>query len=294
LPTRPAMTNAAPHQTRLVGLRSRKHIVPFSLVRPTTVAEACAAMQAAGRTAFMAGGLDLIDRMKSGEAFDRVIFLDAIAPLRGIRRVDGRIVIGALTTHADVGRSDVLASAVPSLSALWREIANPRVRHTGTLGGNLMSGLPHYDAGPALLALAAEATLSTSAGSRTISIDALADHRGALLESVAFRAAPALHLLADRSLHPMLSVYLGASSADGELLAARVTVGCAHAQAPAVDLPVAGKPLQTIADNAADLARAVVSEVPPPIDDGLASGSYRRRMMEVLIRRLLVRLGATA
>jgi carbon-monoxide dehydrogenase medium subunit len=290
------MTNAAPltDRTRLVGLRSRKHILPFSLVRPTTVAEACAAMQAGGRAAFMAGGLDLIDRMKNGDAFDHVIFLDAIAPLHGIRRVDGRVVIGALATHADVERSDVLASVVPGLSALWREIANPRVRHTGTLGGNLMSGLPHYDAGPVLLALAAEATLSTSAGSRTISIDALADHRGALLESVAFRAAPALHLLADRSLHPMLSVYLGASSADGELLAARVTVGCAYAQAPAVDLPVAGKPLQTIADNAADLARAVVGEVPPPIDDGLASGSYRHRMMEVLIRRLLVRLGATA
>jgi carbon-monoxide dehydrogenase medium subunit len=289
------MTNAAPHQTRLVGLRSRKHILPFSLIRPTTVAEACAAMQAGGRTAFMAGGLDLIDRMKSGEAFDRVIFLDAIAPLHGIRRLDGRIVIGALATHAEVGRSDALASVVPGLSALWHEIANPRVRHTGTLGGNLMSGLPHYDAGPALLALAAEATLSTSAGSRsTISIDALADHRGALLESVAFRVAPALHLLADRSLHPMLSVYLGASSADGQLLTARVTVGCAYTQAPAVDLPVAGKPLRTIADNAADLARAVVGEVPPPIGDGLASGSYRRRMMEVLIRRLLVRLGATA
>jgi carbon-monoxide dehydrogenase medium subunit len=290
------MTNAAPltDQTRLVGLRSRKHILPFSLVKPTTVAEACAAMQAGGRTAFMAGGLDLIDRMKSGEAFDRVIFLDAIAPLHGIRRVDGRIVIGALTTHADVGRSDALASAVPGLSALWREIANPRVRHTGTLGGNLMSGLPHYDAGPALLALAAEATLSTSAGSRTISVDALADHRSALLECVALRAAPALHLLADRSLHPALSVYLGASSADGVLITGRIAIGCAYARALALDLPVAGTPLRNIANNGADLARAAMGELPPPMDDGLASGSYRHRMMEVLIRRLLVRLGATA
>jgi aerobic carbon-monoxide dehydrogenase medium subunit len=290
------MTNVAilTDQTTLVGLRSRKHILPFSLVRPTTVAEACTTMRAGGRAAFMAGGLDLIDRMKNGEAFDRVIFLDDITPLHGIQRVDGRIVIGALATHADVGRSDVLASAVPGLSALWREIANPRVRHTGTLGGNLMAGLPHYDAAPALLALGAEATLSTSASSRTISIDALADHRGALLESVAFRAAPALHLLADRSLHPTLSVYLGASSANGVLIAARIGVGCAYARALAVDLPVDGKPLPRIADNAADLACAVIGGLPPPMDDGLASGSYRSRVMEVLIRRLLVRLGATA
>ena len=141
------MTNPAipTYQTRLVGLHSRKHILPFSLLRPTTKAEACAAMQGGGRAAFMAGGLDLIDRMKGGEAFDRVIFLGAITPLHGIRRIDGRIIIGALATHADVQASDVLAHAVPDLTALWREIANPRVSYAGTLGGNLMSDMHHYD-----------------------------------------------------------------------------------------------------------------------------------------------------
>jgi CO/xanthine dehydrogenase FAD-binding subunit len=184
---------------------------------------------------------------------------------------------------------------VPGLSALWREIANPRVRYAGTIGGNLMSGLPHYDAAPALLALGAEATLSTGAGDpRIVGIDALTGHRGALLENVAFSVAPGIHLLADRSLHPMLSVYLGASSANGLLLAARIAIGCAYARARAVELPVAGKPLRAIADNAADLARIVIGELPVPIEDGLASGSYRRRMIEVLIRRLLVRLGASA
>lgn len=280
----------------LVGLRSRKHIVPFDLMRPTTVEEACAAMREGPRAAFMAGGIDLIDRMKSGEAFDRVVFLDRLAALHGIRRANGKIVIGALTTHADIAHSEVLADAVPDLPALWCGIANPRVRHAGTIGGNLMSGLPHYDAAPALLALAAEATLSGGAGGpRAVAIDALPDHRGALLESIAFDEAPALHLIADRSLHPTLSIYLGArSSAQGEVHAARIAVGCAYARPVAVDLPVAGKPLQTCATDAADLARAVAGELPAPIEDGLASQQYRRRMIEVLVRRLLVRLGARA
>lgn len=289
-----ATTGSGPN--RLVGLRSRKHIAPFELVRPATVQEAHTAMQTGPRTAFMAGGLDLIDRMKSGDAFDRVVFLEGVATLRGIRRAGGKIVIVALASHAEVAHSEVLAAAVPDFVALWRGIANPRVRLAGTIGGNLMSGLPHYDAAPALLALDARATLSDDAGgSRTVAIDALADHHGALLESIAFDEAPVLHLLADRSLHPTLSIYLAArASAQGELHAARVAVGCAYARPVAVDLPVAGKTLQTCAGNAAELAQAVAGALPAPIEDGVASRQYRRRMIEVFVRRLLVRLGARA
>ena len=49
---------------------------------------------------------------------------------------------------------------IPDLATLWREIANPRVRHTGTVGGNIMSRQPHYDAMPALMALGATATIA--------------------------------------------------------------------------------------------------------------------------------------
>lgn len=285
-----------PDHNALVGLRSRKHIAPFSLIRPKTIDEACAAMQAGGSAAFMAGGLDLIDRMKHGETFERVIFLRDIAALHGIHCDDGRIIIGALATHADVKGSAVLAKAAPGLPSLWDQIANPRVRQTGTVGGNLMSGLPHYDVAPALLALGAQARLATGAGDEcTVGIDALADQRGALLQSVSFDTAHALHLMAERSLHPALSVYLGARlSASAALLSARIAIGCAYARPHAIDLPVEGRSLRAVAGAAADLAGAAVDTLPAPIDDGLASSSYRRRMIAVLIRRLLVRLGATA
>jgi aerobic carbon-monoxide dehydrogenase medium subunit len=290
------MSDAAPVQDRpaLVGLRSRKHIAPFVLERPTTVAEAHAARRTAPRAVFMAGGIDLIDRMKSGEAFDHVVYLDGIASLHGITRISDRVVIGALATHADIEASGVLRDAVPGLPALWREIANPRVRHAGTIGGNLMSGLPHYDAAPALLALGAEATLSNANGFRAVAIDAIGKHPSPLLESLSFAAAPTTHLLADRSLHPILSVYLGAKlSETGTLVSACVAIGCAFPQPRAVDLPVIGKPVRAIADDAGSLADIVVAALPPPIADGLASSTYRRRMIAVLARRLLIRLGAS-
>ncbi len=280
-------------QSALFGLRSRKHIPSFALLRPASAEQAVAAALPEGRSAFMAGGLDLIDRMKTGIAYDRLIFLDGIASLKGIRRAEGKIVIGALATHAEIARSDVLVAAAPGLCALWRDIANPRIRATGTIGGNLMSGLPHYDAAPALLALGAEAMLRTASGVLTVGIDRLPDHRDALLECIGIHDDRPVHLLADRSLHPTLTIYLAASLQEREVRAARIVVGCAYARPLAIDLAVAGMPLPAIAAAAADIARAAVDALPAAmLSDGVASPAYRRRMFTVLVRRLLVRLGA--
>jgi aerobic carbon-monoxide dehydrogenase medium subunit len=286
-------TAIATDAIRCVGLRSRKHIAPFSLIRPTTVSAACAAHRMMGRNTFMAGGLDLVDRMKYGEAFDRVIFLDGVAALHGIRKSDTQIIIGALTTHAQIVRSDVLMRIVPDLPALWADIANPRVRHTGTIGGNLMSGLPHYDAAPAFLALDAMATVSRGTARRTVGMGALLAHENELLESVTIKTAPITHLLTDRSLHPIVSLYVATRSSEtGELISARIAVGCAYARPAMVDLPIANNSLHDVANNAGHLARYVLERLSAPIEDKLASSHYRRRMIEVVTRRLLVRLGA--
>jgi carbon-monoxide dehydrogenase medium subunit len=282
-------------QSNLTGLRSRKHIHPFDLLCPANPAEAIGMALPDGRSAFMAGGVDLIDQTKSGKTFERVILLDGISAMKAIRREGGRIVIGALTTHAEIAHSDLLGEIAPDLVTLWRTIANPRVRYAGTIGGNLMSGQPHYDAAPALLALAAEATLHTAAGVRTIGIDRLANHPGALLDSISIAATPPLRLLADRSLHPALSVYLGARVDRGELVTARVAVGCVCERPVAVDLPLGGEPVLGLAAKAGEIVRTVAAALPAEmIDDGLASVAYRRRMCDVLIHRLIVRLGAQA
>jgi carbon-monoxide dehydrogenase medium subunit len=99
-------------------------------------------------------------------------------------------------------------------------------------------------------------------------------------------------LLADRSLHPIVSVYLGACIDSGTVRSARIVAGCAHAQAVMIGLPVAGAPVASLGSDAGDLARLVAGALPEPINDGLASGSYRRRMVEVLARRLLIKLGS--
>ena len=278
----------------LVGLRSRKHIPSFDLVRPASVEEACRALAAPGRNIVMAGGLDLIDRLKGGESVDQIVHLADVRELAGIRRDGNTIAIGALTTHAQLADSTMLADLLPDFTAIWRTIANPRVRSAGTLGGNVMSAAPHYDAWPALLALGAEALVFDRSGSPTsVELPALHDRDDSILGQIRIRAvSPHRRLLADRSLHPIVSVYLGAGIDNGTVRSARIVAGCAHAQAVMTELPVAGTSVASLGSDAGDLARAAAGSMPEPISDGLASGSYRRRMIEVLARRLLIKLGS--
>jgi carbon-monoxide dehydrogenase medium subunit len=274
----------------LIGLRSRKHIVPFDLVRPDNIAACLARMAEGKRSVLMAGGLDLIDRMKSGEAYDTVVSLSGIPDLKGIHTEGDTIRVGALTTHAALSRDPIIEESLPDLARLWREIANPRVRHTGTVGGNLMSGLPHYDAMPALMALGATATIASPAnGTQQVALDELPGSR-ALLVNIAIPAAGA-RLVADRSLHPSVAVYAGATIAAGTIMTLRVAIGGAFARARAVTLPAQNIPQASLGTQAAAFARMVTDALPEPLTDGFASGGYRRRMIGVLTRRSLVRLG---
>jgi aerobic carbon-monoxide dehydrogenase medium subunit len=278
----------------LVGLRSRKHIPPFELVRPTSIEEACEALSGAACSALMAGGIDLIDRLKNGEAIDRVVHLAGIRELHGIHRDADAVTVGALTTHAEVAGSSTLAGLLPGLAEIWRGIANPRIRYTGTVGGNLMSGMAHYDAPPALMALGASAVAADRLGSiSTVDISGLGGRNDIILQGIRIPVAPfRRRLFAERSLHPTISLYLGAEIEDGTIRSARIAVGCAYPRSLVADPPLAGMQVAALGADAAAVARAVTQTLPEPMSDGLASGSYRRRMIEVLTRRLLIKLGS--
>ncbi len=145
----------------------------FSLSRPSTLPEAIAAHAAAdGDAAYLAGGTELLQVMKMGFAqFGTLIDLKAIEDLRGVEVTgDGRLRIGAATTHRTIERSTVVRDHVPALARLETAVANVRVRNTGTIGGNLAFAEPHSDPATFLLACRATVELAGAEGRRELGI----------------------------------------------------------------------------------------------------------------------------
>ena len=121
--------------------------------RATSVADAAAALARTGGKA-LAGGQSLVGAMKLRLANPgTVVDLSGIAELKGIKKEGETVVIGALTTHAEVASSAAVKQAIPALAALAEGIGDRQVRNRGTIGGSLANNDPAADYPAAVLAL---------------------------------------------------------------------------------------------------------------------------------------------
>lgn len=145
---------------------------PFEYHVPKTLAEAsqlAARFGAEGK--ILAGGHSLVPMMKLRLASPKhLIDLGRIADLSYIREEDGKIQVGALTTHYKIESSDLLKSKCPLLPETAREIGDVQVRNKGTMGGSLAHSDPAGDWPAAVLALDAEIQAVSESGERWIPV----------------------------------------------------------------------------------------------------------------------------
>ncbi len=270
--------------------RSRKLIPEFRVLRPRSAAEAAALQAGNADAAFMAGGIDLINRLKFGAGIATVVHLGAVPGLRDIAETEQGLMIGAGVTHLELEESPLIRARLPTLAETWSTVANIRIRVKGTVGGNVMARDPGYDLAPALMAAGARlAFVGCDGATRRVDAAALTDVAGrpvaqpGLLTTIELPDPARLKLALDRTLRPILSLALGLDVADGRVRGGRVAFGCAFSAPFVVAVPIdAGPP--------AAIARAVATMLPDPVSDRHASAAYRRRMAEVLLRRNLVAL----
>jgi aerobic carbon-monoxide dehydrogenase medium subunit len=130
----------------------------FEYHRPTSVADAVSLLKGAGDGVLMAGGMTLIPTLKQRLASPSdVVDLGAIGDLRRIFVDRGSdLVIGALTSHAEVAESNDVRSMIPALAKLADGIGDPQVRNRGTIGGSIANNDPAADYPAAVLALKAK------------------------------------------------------------------------------------------------------------------------------------------
>jgi carbon-monoxide dehydrogenase medium subunit len=143
----------------------------FDYTAPESLADAIAALGGdAEEIKVLAGGQSLIPVLKLRLAAPNLIVdIGKIDDLRGISDAGDAVVIGALTTHDEVANSSVVAEHAVVLGKAAQTVADPQVRHRGTLGGALVHADPAGDLPAPILALDAELVIAGAGGERTVS-----------------------------------------------------------------------------------------------------------------------------
>jgi aerobic carbon-monoxide dehydrogenase medium subunit len=142
----------------------------FDYTAPTSVDEAIRALHDAGEDGkVMAGGQSLMPVLRLRLAApSMVVDLSRVDGLSGVREDGDALVIGAMTTHHDVVHDALVRQHAPLLARTAKTVADPQIRHRGTLGGSLAHADPAGDLGAAVLALDAELVIAGMDGRRTV------------------------------------------------------------------------------------------------------------------------------
>lgn len=142
----------------------------FDYVRPTTVEEAVRALADGGEDAkVLAGGQSLLPLLRMRLAFpELVVDVGRVQELSGVAEDGDTLVIGAMTTHHDVIGDPLVRRHAGLLAAATATVADPAVRHRGTLGGSLAHADPAGDLPAVVLAMDVELVAAGPRGRRVI------------------------------------------------------------------------------------------------------------------------------
>jgi aerobic carbon-monoxide dehydrogenase medium subunit len=143
----------------------------FDYVRPASLPEAISALADGGEDAkVIAGGQSLLPLLRLRLAYPSLLVdTGGLAELRGVSDAGDALVIGAGTTHYQVTRDPLIAAHCGLLAQATGMVADPAIRHRGTLGGSLVHGDPAGDLPAVVLALDAVLLATGPAGAREIS-----------------------------------------------------------------------------------------------------------------------------
>jgi carbon-monoxide dehydrogenase medium subunit len=233
-----------------------------------------------------------------------LISLDLLSSLAGVRgETDGALSVGALTTMAVLAHEKVVQARIGALADAAGRMGSPQVRNRATYGGNLCNARPCADSAPPTLVFDATLTLRSLRGAREVPAGEFITGPGQtvrrpdeLLERILFSSQPKFTGSAYQVVTNRKAVEITITSA-----AARLTLDgvggpirearlCLASVAPTpVRAPTAERVLTSQLPSPelfAKAAQAAVSDC-RPIDDLRGSASYRRWLVELLVRRAL-------
>jgi carbon-monoxide dehydrogenase medium subunit len=274
----------------------------FDYVAPATVDDAVAALAQAGEDAkVIAGGQSLMPVLRLRLAAPTTLVdLNRIDELRGVREDGDSLVIGAMTTYYNLLRNPLVSTHALLLAEATRTVADPQIRHRGTLGGNLAHADPAGDLSAPVLALDATLTAAGPSGRRSIpASEFFVDYFTTALQPdeilteirVPKHTGWAAHYEKMNRVAQAWSIVAVAATVDvdgGVIRQARIAL------TNMASVPVRARGVEeALVGQAAseDLIRAAAEhavEGVDPMTDGNADADYRSHLAKVLTRRAVV------
>jgi carbon-monoxide dehydrogenase medium subunit len=277
----------------------------FDLVTARDSGHAVALLAEHGASAkILAGGTDLLVELKSASHTPQVVIdISRAEDLKVIALTDGGLSIGALVTHTEIMRSPLIRGMFPALADAAHTIGAVQTRNLGTLGGNLVTGVPSMDSGPTLIALDALVTVAGSAGRRQMPLaeffvgprKTVLKPNELLVEIVIPKrnlGKPAHFLKSGLRKGQALALVNVAASlwVDWDkhvFVAPRIALGAVAPiviRTPQAEAYLEGRAISP--DAMAEAGRIAVADA-KPISDFRASAEYRRDLIAVLTKRAL-------
>jgi xanthine dehydrogenase small subunit len=258
----------------------------------------------------VAGGTDLLVQITGelGEPPDRVLDIWHLDELRGIRVESNALVLGALTTYAELRRSPLIAEFLPAFAEAAATIGAAQIQNRGTIGGNAVNASPAGDMLPLLLACDAQLVVGSAAGERWVPArDFWPEYRRTALAPNELLLRISVPLTTDRQLRyrkvgtrraqaiSKVVMALAWQADDGagavwrNVHLALGSVAATPIRAPATEAVLEGAvPDEQMADRAASTLAGELN----PIDDVRSSADYRRAVAARVLHRLIREAGA--
>lgn len=272
-----------------------------SLLMPNTVEDAVAALSAHPRARLIAGGCDVVADLNRGAPPTGLVSLRAVEGLRGVQDDNGRWLIGAMTTIADLRSNKELCRRAQALGQAARSLGSRQVRNRATVGGNICGGGPSRTLIPVLLAYDATVEVASEDGQRHEPLSSVLAPIGTRLASAEIVTGVSFTPMTGPQRYyrigPRNAVCYATASVvvvlDEAARSVRVALGgvaptaVRATAAEAVGSEGVDWQQRTVGDDVAAAFGAAAAEAADPISDFVASAEYRRHAVAVMARRAL-------
>ena len=249
-----------------------------------------------GKARLLAGGTDLVVRIKDGLEFpEAVIDIKGLTELGKLEFKNNRLFIGSLVTFNDLIDSKVVEEKFPLLWESSKTVASMGIRNRATIVGNICSAVPSLDSGPALLVYEANVVVKGSEGERVIPIlDWFLGPRKTALNADEFVYGITISLpekknggsyvkLGRYNGEDLAQVGLGILALEGnEYRLAFCAVGPLPGRAKKIETLLNGK---SLTDSLIEEAKNLVPEEISPITDVRATKEYRLHVAKIMFER---------